>query len=236
MSDSSAELAGPNALLARWTMIVGSAETTRTHGVALLRRWAEPHRHYHDLSHLAAVLDRVDELVRAEPETAADPDAVRLAAFFHDAVYDPAGRDNEARSAELAGEVLRMLGLPEPRVGETERLVLLTATHEVVPGDGDGAVLCDADLAVLASDPESYAAYAVAVRAEYAHVPEPLFQAARAEILRELLGHDVLFRTATGRSWWEAAARRNVVAEIVLLTASMGRAGGDGAGQRPEGA
>ena len=102
----------------------------------------------------------------------------------------------------------------------------------VGPDDGAGAVLCDADLAVLASDPETYAAYAVAVREEYAHVPEPVFRAARAKILRELLEHEALFRTTTGQSRWEAAARRNVEAEIVLLSASMGGAGGDDAGRR----
>ena len=39
--------------------------------------------------------------------------------------------------------------------------------RRVEPGDANGAVLCDADLAVLASPPEAYAAYASAVREEY---------------------------------------------------------------------
>jgi len=192
---------------------------TRADGESLLRRWAEPHRSYHDLSHLSAVLGHIDELVHAEPGTATDVDSVRLAAYFHDAVYDPTRQDNESRSAALAHDVLERLGVAGSRVGEVTRLVRLTATHAVVPGDGDGAVLCDADLAVLAGGPAAYAAYAVAVRAEYAHVPELLFRAGRAKVLAALLEPDALFRTRTGRAWWERAARRNVETELVRLNA-----------------
>ncbi|MGH3379956.1 MAG: HD domain-containing protein, partial [Actinoallomurus sp.] len=62
-------------------------------GADLLRRYAEPHRRYHTTTHLAEVLDHVGELAGE----AADADAVRLAAWFHDAVYDPARGDNEER-------------------------------------------------------------------------------------------------------------------------------------------
>jgi len=226
------------ALVARWTEIVGDAAPARQAGAALVHRWSEPERCYHDLVHLAAVLDHVDELVRSEPGTAPDVDAVVLAAYFHDAVYDPTTPDNEARSAALAGNVLEELGLPPRRVREVVRLVLLTATHAPDPDDGNGAVLCDADLAVLAADPAAYAAYAAAVRTEYAHVPEPQFRAGRARVLTELLAHEVLYRTGTGRTWWEVAARRNVRAELVLLRASTGApdSAGVASADRPTGA
>ena len=55
---------------------------------------------------------------------------------------------------------------------EVVRLVLLTAGHEVEPGDRNGAVLVDADLSILGAPPERYARYAADVRAEYAHVDD----------------------------------------------------------------
>ena len=64
---------------------VGARDDVAGAGAALLGRWAEPQRAYHDLAHLAEVLERVD-LLAAEAD---QPDAVRLAAWFHDAVYDP---------------------------------------------------------------------------------------------------------------------------------------------------
>src|SRR3954469_6456727 len=76
-------------------------------GAQLLRRWSEPHRGYHNVDHLAAVLDTIGEYAA----TAGDADAVRLAAWYHDAVYDPARADNEAASAALAVTELTALGV-----------------------------------------------------------------------------------------------------------------------------
>lgn len=207
--------------MGRWIKIIGASPAANAYGASLLARWAEPHRHYHDLDHLIAVLDHLDALVAAEPDVAVDADAVRLGAFFHDAVYDAARSDNESRSAALAEEVLTEIGVDDAVVREVVRLVELTATHEVAPSDRNGSVLCDADLAVLATDPDSYAAYAAAVRQEYAQVPEPLFRAGRSRVLRTLLDRDQIYGTATGRAWWEAAARRNLAAELVRLSAAV---------------
>ena len=78
----------------------------------LMHRYAEAHRHYHDTRHLAEVMSVID---RFEPH-AEDIEAVRLAAWFHDAVYDPTRADNEERSAALAQSELGAIGLPGPQV------------------------------------------------------------------------------------------------------------------------
>ena len=177
-------------------------------GARLLAAYAEPHRTYHDLRHLAEVLSRV-ELLAAE---AADPVAVRLAAWFHDAVYD--GRaDAEEQSAAFAETELGGLGLPRGLVDEVARLVRLTATHEVADGDRNGAVLSDADLGILAEPPGRYAEYAAAVREEYAALPDALFAAGRGDLLEGLLAREQLFQTVGARPW-EEAARRNVANEL----------------------
>ncbi|MFF4220758.1 HD domain-containing protein [Streptomyces nondiastaticus] len=180
----------------------------------LLRRWAEPQRRYHTTDHLVAVLDRVDELAAH----ADDVDAVRLAAWFHDAVYRPDRSENEERSAHLAERALPELGIGAARTAEVARLVRLTAGHNPQAGDRDGEVLSDADLAVLAGTPEEYAAYAAAVREEYGFVPDEAFREGRAAVLRQLLELPRLFRTPLGYDRWEAVARRNVTTELGLLT------------------
>ncbi|MGW2864078.1 HD domain-containing protein [Streptomyces sp. SDr-06] len=184
------------------------------YGDALLARWAEPHRRYHDTAHLTAVLDHIDVLERY----ADHPDLVRLAAWFHDAVYLPDRSENEERSARLAERALAEAGLSAEDTAEVARLVRLTVTHAPEDGDTDGEVLCDADLAILAAAPEAYAAYAAAVREEYAFVPAEAFRAGRAEVLTQLLGLPRLFRTPYGAREWEAAARENLEAELTLLT------------------
>jgi len=99
-------------------------------------------------------------------------------------------------------------------VAEVARLVRLTATHDSAPGDGAGALLCDADLSILAADPARYDAYAAAVRREYGHVPDDAFRIGRAEVLRHLLGLPVLYRVVPERAEWEVRARANLTREL----------------------
>lgn len=181
---------------------------------ALLARWAEPQRHYHTAVHLTAVLDHLDDLAGC----ADDIDAVRLAAWFHDAVYRPDRSENEERSAHLAERALPELGIDDARTAEVARLVRLTVTHDPAPGDRNGEVLCDADLAVLGGPPAAYAAYAAEVRQEYGFVPDPAFREGRAAVLRQLLDLPVLFRTPLARERWERTARHNLRGELELLT------------------
>ncbi|QEU93567.1 hypothetical protein [Streptomyces kanamyceticus] len=179
----------------------------------LLARWSEPQRKYHTTDHLAAVLDHVDVLA----EHADDPELVRLAAWFHDAVYAPDRSENEERSARLAERALTEAGLSERAVAEVARLVRLTVTHDPAEDDRNGEALCDADLAILASPPDAYAAYAAAVREEYGFVPDEAFRSGRAEVLRQLLALPRLFRTPYGVANWEAPARENLTTELDLL-------------------
>ena len=220
------------ALQARWDALLPGTPTV---GSALLDRWYEPHRAYHGPAHLTHVLD---SLVVLDPDRTA-PRAVALALWFHDAVHDGTAVADEAASAALAGEMLGSLGAKSTAVGSTEaqgieaakvtawverteiaevqRLVLLTTHHDPAADDHAGALVCDADLAILASAPDRYTRYTEQVRREYAHVPDEVFAPARAEVLARLLDAGPFFRTAVGSERWEAAARRNVSDEIVRL-------------------
>ncbi|MEU9101215.1 hypothetical protein [Streptomyces sp. NPDC048361] len=185
------------------------------YGENLLTRWAEPQRRYHTTAHLTAVLDHIDVL----QEYAADPDLVRLAAWFHDAVYLPDRSENEERSARLAERALPEAGLTPEATAEVARLVRLTVTHAPEDGDSNGAVLCDADLAILAATPQAYTAYADSVREEYAFVPDEAFRAGRAAVLRQLLDLPMLFHTPYGQHEWQSPAQANLRAELARLTA-----------------
>ncbi|MFG3347172.1 hypothetical protein ACGF1Z_19130 [Streptomyces sp. NPDC048018] len=213
-------------LLARWTSTLRAARAGREgpdplpYGRNLLARWAEPQRRYHTVAHLRAVLDRIDELAGKGGE-GGELELVRLAAWFHDAVYLPDRSENEERSAALAERALTEAGLTAHEVAEVARLVRLTVSHDPAPGDLNGETLCDADLAVLASDPDTYRGYTAAVREEYAFVPEDAFREGRAAILRHLLTLPRLFRTPYGAAAWEERARENLTRELAQLTAPV---------------
>lgn len=205
-------------------------------GERLLGRWSEPGRHYHNTRHLADVLAHVDELA----EEAHEPDLVRLAAWYHGAVFDAAerasfahrGGEDERASAALARLELGELGLTQRAVDRVADLVTALARHTPMPGDDDCAVLCDADLAMLAAEPQRYKAYLVALRTEYAHIPVEDFVRARIAILRRLQERPRLFASPLGHGW-EEPARQNVDAELQrlekeLVTLEAERVLGDG--------
>jgi predicted metal-dependent HD superfamily phosphohydrolase len=165
---------------------------------ALVARYDEPHRRYHTLEHVIEGLD-----------AAAARDGgveVALAVWFHDAIYDPTVPGNEAASAVLARDELRALDAPEPLVDEVVRLVELSATHAVAPGDRNGRILVDADLSILAAAPDRYDRYARDVRAEYAHVDDDGWRAGRVAVLRSLLARVT-----------DDAARSNIRRELAGL-------------------
>lgn len=173
----------------------------------LVTAWSTE-RGYHDLQHLAEVLDALHRLA------ASDDIELVLAAWFHDAVYD--GRpDAEERSAVLAQD--RLADVAGVDAAEVARLVRLTTDHRPAPGDRRGELLVDADLHILAAGATRYAEYVAGVRQEYASVSDADFRAGRAAVLSDLLGKPNLFHTTTGQAMWERAARANLVRELAEL-------------------
>jgi len=196
--------------------------TSAAVGRDLLARWSEPARHYHTTEHLAFMLDVIEEA----SALAYDATAVRLAAWFHDAIYDPVASiagANERASADLAAALLPRVAVARDQTAEVVRLVLLTADHRVAPADRNGALLADADLAILGASAERYRRYAAAIRDEYAHVPDDAFAAGRSAVLAKLLELDPIFQLAPHREAWQARARENVRAELDELRGRLDR-------------
>ncbi len=194
----------------RWHQLarMASLVDAESLGIELLGRWQEPHRRYHDATHLAQVLDAL-ELLEAEPK-------LQLAAWFHDAIYSPQRHDNESRSAALARLRLRHAGLAKDAREFVAHAVLATATHDIV--DSAIAPLIDADLSILGSCPATYKRYADAIRDEYAFVPDERFRSARARFLRTMLGRPEIFGTPIAQARFESRARENLREELATLT------------------
>lgn len=195
-------------------------------GEELLRRWSEPHRRYHTPAHLLDVLTAQEHLCAP----AAPPLVSVLAAWFHDAVHHGSAGEDEQASAELArtrladaaaaGALPRTAAEASGLIAEVERLVLLTRTHSPDADDVDGALLSDADLAVLARPAAGYTRYANAVRAEYHHLCDQQWRTGRSVVLDQLLAQDQMFRTPTAFREWEQRARENLANELAALRAT----------------
>jgi predicted metal-dependent HD superfamily phosphohydrolase len=173
----------------------------------------EPHRRYHTLEHVGEVLAVLARLGGGE--------ATELAAWFHDAVYDPRARagESERASAVLARERLDALGAPHALMTEVARLVELTAGHEPAPSDDAGRALADADLAILGSPPARYERYRRDVRAEYAHVADDAWRRGRADVLERFLARPRIFHDDVLHAELDARARTNLSDELRSLGA-----------------
>ena len=213
-----------------WRRLVGPAAGRVGDGALdeLLARHRQPHRRYHTATHVMWVLRHIDDLAAAHSADAPaadadhlDLDAVRAAALFHDAVYDPRSPTNEHDSALLARRALSDCGWEQERIERVAGLIELTAGH-LTPDSGAGAdagadILLDADLAVLGAEPADYRAYVTGVRVEYAHVDDDGWRTGRAAVLRGFLARPVIYRTTAMRAARERRARANLSAELADL-------------------
>ncbi len=110
----------------------------------LVARYSEPHRAYHTLEHIEHCLSEFEQV----RQLIANPDAVELALWFHDAIYNTRTKDSEARSAELALKAMRSFSLPD-RIGQLVASLIMATTHTAIPTDPDTQLFVDIDLSIF---------------------------------------------------------------------------------------
>ena len=175
----------------------------------LVAAYAAPNRHYHNLRHIE---DCLGLLAGRHDLSTTDRDILTEAIWWHDVVYDPTRSDNEELSARLAEQHVAA----EVR-DEVARLIRLTRSHRVEPGDRLGAILISIDLSILGAEPSRYDAYAAAIRQEFSHVPESDYRAGRSAVLRRFAAQPVLFPDAALARLYDRQARDNLARELASL-------------------
>lgn len=181
----------------------------------LVQHYSEPHRAYHNLSHITALLRQAD----AERDHVTRPEAVELAIWFHDLVYDTRAADNEQRSAACARQTLQAMDVDPSLTATVEACILATQGHEAdstqVP---DLPLFLDLDLAILGASEDIYRRYSQAIRTEYQWVAAAAYCFGRSEVLKRFLARPALFHTPAIASRLEAQARRNIERELQDLS------------------
>lgn len=226
------------ALQADWIRVLGCYGVSPARACppldVLIAAYSAPERHYHNLEHLADMFRVVDRLDR----DALDANTLRLAVWFHDAVYDPRARNNEMRSGELAVDLLGPAGLPARVIDRVVQLVWATALRPTTPppGDRDASLLADADLAVLGSAPDRYRRYAADIRREYGFLSDTEYRRRRVKVLRSFLARPRIYQHPVLFAEPEQQARANIVAELAVWgELPPGPTGPDGVARQAEG-
>lgn len=176
---------------------------------ALIASYSEKHRHYHNLSHLDAVLRSLDQA----SELTDHKDQIELALWFHDAIYKPFSSKNEAKSAQWARTFLTQNDVNEEITNKVVELIMATA-HGFVPKVKDQQLIVDIDLAILGSSEQDYDTYTRAVRKEYKWVPSFVYFRNRKALLKSFLGRPRIYSCDAFYEKREAQARDNLYREL----------------------
>ena len=170
----------------------------------LIAAYSEKQRAYHTLQHLYECLALLDS-IRADLN---DADAVALALWFHDAVYDPQAKDNELKSAELFEQYLAQ-DLSFDIVQKIKRWILVTQKHEAT-NELDLQFLLDIDLAILAASAERFTEYEQQIQQEYAWVYPDIYLIKRKQVLAHFYQTEPLYQTEYFQQNFEQRAKENL--------------------------
>jgi predicted metal-dependent HD superfamily phosphohydrolase len=169
-------------------------------------------RHYHTLTHLENLLDRLHE-VRDQIQ---DWDVIVFAIVYHDIIYSATKKDNEEKSKDVAANRLRSLGVPSQQISRCVAHILASKSH-TTSLDPDTNLFTDADLSILGSSWDEYFQYSKQVRSEYSIYPDFLYNPGRKKVLQHFLSMEKIFKTEHFYSRYEEQARTNLTAELEKL-------------------
>lgn len=162
-------------------------------------------RYYHNIEHIADLLQKLDQW----PEPCPERNTIELAIWFHDIINDPKRADNEEASAALLTHFLR----DHPLEPEANALILATR-HKQTSGMRPEEIICDIDLSILGSHPEKYHSYAASIRKEYQWVAPEEYAEKRTQVLRNFLNRQNIYHTPHARTLWQETAKTNLSQEI----------------------
>jgi len=170
-----------------------------------------PPRAYHNLDHVLACLTEFDHA----RHLAEEPDAIEVALWFHDAVYNPRYAENEEASAIMAKGWLDDSGAPA-ELGMTVADLIFKTKHD--PSDApetiDQQLIVDVDLSILGQPAEAFDEYENKIRDEYDWVNWEVYRIRRPEILGRFLKRERIYFTEEFHDRYEAAARSNLERSI----------------------
>jgi len=179
----------------------------------IVRMYDSEKRFYHNRKHVEKLL----KFIEGKKDEIENFDAVCLATWFHDVIYDTQAKDNEEQSAIFARKKLEELGIQKDIIVKVEKLIRATWKHENIDGDNDCSIFLDGDLAILSEDNDKYDSYTKAIRREYAWVPDDVYKERRKEVMENFLKKDRIYFTEEMFKKSEVKARNNIKREIESL-------------------
>ena len=188
-----------------WTRCVASPPSpdSATVYADLHRLLSAPGRRFHNLDHIRDCVRRLDEVA----PLLEDRDAVEVAIWFHDAIYEPGDATNEERSARL---FLTQSTGARPLFRRRVCGLILTTRHCMHSRGTDRRFIEDIDLAGFAAPWDDFIRSGDLLRAEFAAHADGQYYPSQVRFLANLQSRPRFFRTDYFHDKYEARARQNV--------------------------
>jgi predicted metal-dependent HD superfamily phosphohydrolase len=176
------------------------------------KNYSKPDRHYHNLTHLNAMLTEL----KPHQDKFDEWNTIIFAITYHDLIYSSLKSNNEEKSAEIAIKRLSNISFPEKLIAFCAHLIHATKKHE--PSDPITNLFTDADLSILGSDSTTYKEYARQIRLEYSIYPDIIYNPGRKKALIHFLDMDNIYKTREFYDKYELNAKANIQSELDSLT------------------
>ena len=150
----------------------------------LQHKWNEPHRKYHNEKHLEYVLNNIRNDFAFSASSEMEKTAVVLAAFFHDAVYDPIKKDNEDESIKFFKRIYR----GNTTLGKYVADMIECTKHRKVPLLRRNKILWNADNHGFKDSFLKFKHVEMLIREEFSMVPIEEYKEKRIEFLKLNIG------------------------------------------------
>lgn len=176
----------------------------------LKTKYSKSNRYYHNLDHIKSMLS----LSARHQSRLSDPDVVQFAIWYHDIVYNYMRKDNEEKSAIIAGQRLKVLGLNFEQINDCMEMIRCTQNHKPNREDIDDVhYLLDFDLKVLSWERADYKQYTQNIRKEYVLVPGMIYRKGRKKAMQQFLEREQIYY-APEFEQYESTARENIEWEL----------------------
>ena len=181
----------------------------------LNRFYGDASRHYHDGGHITVCLAAYDNAAAV----LGTDDAVEMALWFHDAIFEAGVRDNEAQSAEwFANEASGYL--PDDFIAGVKDLIVAT-DHRDPPQDFQAQFVVDVDLWGLAQPWDAFFADTHDLRREAKRSTDEAFARGQGGFLKTLVRRPRIYATGHFQTLFEKDARHNIERLLTLFDSGI---------------
>jgi predicted metal-dependent HD superfamily phosphohydrolase len=189
----------------RRNLVEGAADHAEEYYRLMVAAYQENQRVYHTRQHIEDCLTLYDRI----KSRLQNPDALELAIWYHDAIYEIGAKDNERNSADLFLQHGRDV-FPGPLCDIVEKHIMATLHRGDPLLHIDSCYMVDIDLASFGKPWDIFINDAEKVRMEMPHVPDHLFYPSQFAFQNTLLDRRQFFQSDYFFERYEETARYNL--------------------------